>query len=288
MACFLSVSALLQPSVASLQPGCNRSPAPSPEPTTEESDDHDSHLARTGCRLRRRSSRGCAGIRGLSGREREDRLLAASARAATRDIWTMDPDGGNLVNLTAKSKADDLAPNWRADGRRIAFMSFRVTATNPEGDSEIFVMDADGSHQTQITFNALDDENPAWSPDGTEDRLCQRLRPDPRSGRPRPLHDERRRHRPAQPHEHPGVQDSEPNWSPDGSEDRLRERPRRRPRGLHDEAQRLERPAAHVQRRVRVPSELVTGRRADHLHHRPGRRLRGLRHGRRRQRTRRT
>ena len=65
---------LLQPGVASLQPACNRSPAPSPEPTTEESDDHDPHLARTGCRLRRRSSGGCAGIRGLPGREREDRL----------------------------------------------------------------------------------------------------------------------------------------------------------------------------------------------------------------------
>ncbi len=95
------------------------------------------------------------------------------------DIWTMDPDGGNLVNLTAKSKADDFAPNWRADGRRIAFMSDRVTATNPEGDFEIFIMKADGSHQRQITFNALDDESPAWSPDGRRIAFVQRLRPDP-------------------------------------------------------------------------------------------------------------
>ena len=87
-------------------------------------------------------------------------------RGGDEDIWTMDPDGGNLVNLTAKSKANDFAPNWRADGRRIAFMSDRVTANNPEGDSEIFIMKADGSHQRQITFNALDDESPAWSPDG--------------------------------------------------------------------------------------------------------------------------
>ena len=101
-------------------------------------------------------------------------------RGGDFDIWTMDPDGRNLVNLTAKSKADDFTPNWRADGRRIAFMSNRVTATNPEGDYEIFVMKADGSHQRQITFNALDDEHPAWSPDGPEDRLCQRLRPDRR------------------------------------------------------------------------------------------------------------
>jgi hypothetical protein len=49
---------------------------------------------------------------------------------------------------------------------RIAFNSDRVTSTNPEGDHETFVMNADGSHARPLTFNALDDEDPAWSPDG--------------------------------------------------------------------------------------------------------------------------
>jgi TolB protein len=132
------------------------------------------------------------------------------------DIWTMDPDGGNLVNLTARSKADDFAPNWRADGRKIAFMSDRVTTTNPEGDSEIFIMKADGSHQRQITFNALDDQEPAWSPDG---RMIVFVRDfDPIQGEidydlftmnadgtdQRNLTSS------------PGVLDAEPNWSADG------------------------------------------------------------------------
>ncbi len=107
----------------------------------------------------------------------------------------MDPDGRDLVNLTAKSKATDFQPSWRADGRRIAFISDRVTATNPEGDSEIFIMKADGSHQRQITFNALDDEGPAWSPDGRMIVFYRNV--DPIQGQRRPLHDERRRHRPA-------------------------------------------------------------------------------------------
>ena len=137
-------------------------------------------------------------------------------RGGDEDIWTMDPDGRHLVNLTAKSKADDMAPNWRADGRRIAFQSNRVTATNPEADFEIFVMKADGSHQRQITFNALDDEQPGvvagrprivfvrdfdpiqgeidfdlftMNADGTDQRNLTSS---------------------------PGVEDSEPNWSPDG------------------------------------------------------------------------
>jgi Tol biopolymer transport system component len=82
------------------------------------------------------------------------------------DIWTMRPNGSNLVNLTANSAGNDDLANWRADGHKLAFMSNRVSATNPEADFEIFVMNADGSNQTQITSNALDDEDPAWSPDG--------------------------------------------------------------------------------------------------------------------------
>jgi Tol biopolymer transport system component len=83
------------------------------------------------------------------------------------DIWTMNPNGHRLANLTATSNADELWPNWRADGRKIAFMSNRVTAANPEGDYELFVMGADGSHPVQLTSNGLDDEHPAWSPDGS-------------------------------------------------------------------------------------------------------------------------
>ena len=82
------------------------------------------------------------------------------------DIWTMRPNGSQQVNLTADSDAEDVTPSWRPDGRKVAFMSDRVTAANPEADFEIFVMNADGSALRQVTSNALDDEVPSWSPDG--------------------------------------------------------------------------------------------------------------------------
>ena len=146
-----------------------------------------------------------------------DRRDGDDRRGVDEDIWTMDPDGGNLVNLTAGSKMDELAPNWRADGQRIAFMSDRVTATNPEADFEIFVMNADGSHQTQITFNALDDEEPAWSPDGRRIAFVRDL--DPIRGQS----DDDLLTMNADGSEQrnltnsPGVRDSSPNWSPDGT-----------------------------------------------------------------------
>jgi len=46
---------------------------------------------------------------------------------------------------------------------RIAFASNRTTATNPEGDFEIFTMHADGSELKQITENAAFDFDPGWT-----------------------------------------------------------------------------------------------------------------------------
>ena len=39
-------------------------------------------------------------------------------------------------------------------------------ASNRDGDSEIYVMNADGSEQTRLTDNGSGDWDPAWSPDG--------------------------------------------------------------------------------------------------------------------------
>ena len=43
-----------------------------------------------------------------------------------------------------------------------------VFVSDRDGDNEIFVMNDDGSEQTQLTHNAVGDQFPAWSPDGTK------------------------------------------------------------------------------------------------------------------------
>ncbi len=138
------------------------------------------------------------------------------------DIWTMNPNGGNLDNLTRKSDGTDGQPNWRADGRKIVFVSDRETPLNPTvpgfeaPDFEIFVMNADGSNQTQITFNELDDENAAWSPDGR--RIVFQRDFDPVQGEIDydifTMTAEGARE--VNLTKSPGVLDWQPNWSPTG------------------------------------------------------------------------
>ena len=80
----------------------------------------------------------------------------------TSDIWIVDTDGTNLVNLTDNPSLD-FSPRWSPDGSKIVY-SRRLDDYN----SEIFVINADGSGQTRLTHNSDSDFSPSWSPDGTK------------------------------------------------------------------------------------------------------------------------
>jgi TolB protein len=90
-----------------------------------------------------------------------------SSDDSDRGIFSLDADGGGLTTLYDVPGAYDSAPAWSPDGRQIAFESDAdVAGANPEGDMELWVMQADGARPTQLTRNAAHDEGPAWSPDG--------------------------------------------------------------------------------------------------------------------------
>ena len=77
------------------------------------------------------------------------------------DIYIMDANGANRVNLTQGRRKVNLSPVVSPDGKRIAFDSYR------DDNYEIYVMDADGTNPKNLTLHLDDDTCPTWSPDGT-------------------------------------------------------------------------------------------------------------------------
>ncbi|HEY9402991.1 MAG TPA: S8 family serine peptidase [Pyrinomonadaceae bacterium] len=92
------------------------------------------------------------------------------------EIYAINVDGTNERRLT-NSPGADIDPAWSPDGTKIAFPSFRVSPSIPNpgglGSIDIYVMNADGSNQLNLTDNfdgtgARNDYYPAWSSDGTK------------------------------------------------------------------------------------------------------------------------
>ena len=74
----------------------------------------------------------------------------------------METDRWEETRLTS-NEATDTSPAWSPHGTRIAFESYR------DDDMEIYIMNADGSGQRNLTNDhTVDDYGPSWSPDGSQ------------------------------------------------------------------------------------------------------------------------
>jgi TolB protein len=83
-------------------------------------------------------------------------------------IFTTNPDGIGRTRITDDTTSDSEA-NWSPDGSKIVFSTNRHVEENcffRDCNTEIYVMNADGSGQTRLTNSPTVDESPAWSPDG--------------------------------------------------------------------------------------------------------------------------
>jgi len=88
------------------------------------------------------------------------------------EIFSMRPDGGDLRQHT-HLRAICTYPTFSPDGTRIAYrkvtdapaMTWDLTLGTR--NSEIFVADADGGNETNLTASAAFDGWPAWCPDGS-------------------------------------------------------------------------------------------------------------------------
>lgn len=94
------------------------------------------------------------------------------------EICVVNVDGTELIQLT-DTEGENKLPAWSPDGGKLAFQTNRDGwPTLPDyvpfgydpgtfGDSEIFIMNIDGSGQINLTNNPREDDSfPAWSRDG--------------------------------------------------------------------------------------------------------------------------
>ncbi len=92
--------------------------------------------------------------------EPSGRIAFASDRDGNADIYIMDADGGQPVNIT-NSESQDFEPTWSPDGTRLAFSSIADRA------GDIYVISASGGDRQQLTDHPAIDSTPRWSPDGS-------------------------------------------------------------------------------------------------------------------------
>jgi len=89
-------------------------------------------------------------------------IAFASNRSGNYEIYTMDVNGGSVLNRSNLS-GENRTPACKLDGSKIAW------AHKPAlGNFDIWTMDADGSDQGNLDTGSLDDMEPSWAPSGSQ------------------------------------------------------------------------------------------------------------------------
>jgi Tol biopolymer transport system component len=95
------------------------------------------------------------------------RIVFTSARKGGRDIFTMDPQGYNIVRRTA-TVVEESNPAWSYDNKCIAMVRFRGDTSKPQLQ-DIYLMNADGTNKrwARSSPSSFSITEPSWSPDGS-------------------------------------------------------------------------------------------------------------------------
>jgi hypothetical protein len=131
------------------------------------------------------------------------------------DIWRIRADGTGRPERLTNAPGDDRAATYSPDGTKLAFDSTR------DGNTEIYIMDADGSNPRRLTNSPDEDWGATWSPDGRSIAFNSSRTGDAEiyvigmdgTGLKRLTNE-------------PGTHDFAPSWSPDGSRIVFRRDPR--------------------------------------------------------------
>jgi eukaryotic-like serine/threonine-protein kinase len=88
------------------------------------------------------------------------KIVFTSDRSGTKAVWVCDREGLNPVELVSFEGAEVGSPRWSPDNRWIAFDSPKA------GNSDIYVISADGGPVRRVTSGPAHNVFPSWSGDG--------------------------------------------------------------------------------------------------------------------------
>jgi TolB protein len=99
---------------------------------------------------------------------RDGRTIALSGPIAPGGDWEIGVAniGGDEVRRLTDNDRHDLGPSLSPDGKSLAFQGYRPPATgeDPVPPGDIYVINADGSGERNLTNSATDESSPAWAP----------------------------------------------------------------------------------------------------------------------------
>src|SRR4051812_18030456 len=123
------------------------------------------------------------------------RIVFTSLKDGDLDIYVMDVDGSHVRRLTTQTGYDGGAW-WSPDGKRIVYRAYHPTEAKDlasykdllaqrlvrPNKMDLWIMDADGRNQKQITDLGAASFGPSWTPDGKKIIFSSNHHTDPKLG----------------------------------------------------------------------------------------------------------
>lgn len=85
-------------------------------------------------------------------------IAFVSTEPGNDEVYRVTPDGATVQRLTNNTYEWDKHPTWSPDGKQIVFYSNRIS-----GRRQLWIMNADGSNQRNLTNDEFEDWDPVWT-----------------------------------------------------------------------------------------------------------------------------
>ena len=100
----------------------------------------------------------------------DGKIAFISDREGLADVWIMNADGSDLVNLTQGRHGPCVSPAWSPDGTKIAYLAYSKDSASGRVDysiGDVWVMDADGGNSQQMGSLTNPRSDLVWAEDGS-------------------------------------------------------------------------------------------------------------------------